>query len=132
MPRALVLGLAALVTALFLATVFWLGAAYFDASRFSVHERRLQRMLAQQPSLEQVSVGLRDDGSPLVESPESPRALRELAARWPAREAEILAKAARSRLTRVFHAADVYYIIYFRPDGRMQDFSCVDARPLTR
>lgn len=129
MPRALVLGLAALVTALFLGTVFWMGAAYFDASRFSAHERRLQRMLAQHPTLEQVSIGLRDDGSPLVESPDTPQALRALAARFPAHEAEILAKAGRAGLTRVFHAADVYYIVYFGRDGHMQDFSCVDAAP---
>lgn len=129
MRRALVFALALLLTVAAFGLALLLGSAYFDARRFSAHQGRLQRLVQQQPRLEQVEAGLRDDGSPLVQSPRGEPELQALAARWPGpRGAEILAKGRRWPVTRVFHASDMMYVLYFDRDLVLRDFTCADAR----
>ncbi len=129
MRRALVFALAGFVTLLAFGLALLLGSAYFDARRYAAHQGRLQRLVQQQPRLEQVVAGLRDDGSPLVQSPQGEAELRALAARWPGpRGSEVLDKGRRWPVTRVFHASDMMYVLYFDQDGVLRDFTCADAR----
>ncbi len=129
MRRFLVFALAGLLTVAAFVLALLLGAAYFDARRYAAHQGRLQRLVQQQPRLAQVEAGLRDDGSPLVQSPRGDAELQALAGRWPGpRGAEILEKGRRWPTTRVFHASDMMYVLYFDQDGVLRDFTCADAR----
>jgi hypothetical protein len=126
MRRAPIIGGSLLVTVLLFAVAFVLGAQYFKLRRFATHETRLQRLLPQEPSLERVTAGLRDEGSPLVDTPQGEAALRRATARWAdQKKQEILAKGTRWPTTRVFLAGDMVYFIYFDAQGVMKDFTCV-------
>ncbi len=126
--RALIVAVAALVTLGSLAFAFLLGAAYFDSRRFAAHATRLQRMQAQAPSIEQVTQGLHDDGSPLVLAPHDETELRAWAQRFDAaRREELVSRARRFPLTRVYRASDMFYVIYFDAQGTMRDFACVSV-----
>ena len=101
MRRALVFALAGILTLAAFGLALLLGAAYFDVRRYAAHQGRLQRLVQQQPRLAQVEAGLRDDGSPLVQSPRGDAELQALAGRWPGpRGAEILEKGRRWPTTR--------------------------------
>lgn len=129
MRRALVFALAGVLTLAAFVLALLLGSAYFDARRYAAHRGRLQRLVQQQPRIEQVEAGLRDDGSPLVQSPRGEAELKALARRWPGpRGTEILEKGRRWPATRVFHASDMMYVLYFDQDGVLRDFTCADAR----
>lgn len=126
--RALIIVLALFVTGAAFALAFLLGAAYFEARRFAAHDTRLQRMLAQGPRLEQVSEGLRDDGSPLLAAPRDEAELRALVARFRGQKLdEIVAKARHWPTTRVYQASDMLYVIYFDAAGTMRDYVCISA-----
>lgn len=114
------------LTALTLYLALMLGAWGFGYRRFAAHGGRLSRLLKQTPRLDQVVEGLRNDGSPLLDSPAGPEQLRDAAARWGgARRDEVVEKGARWPQTRVFLAGDMIYFIYFDTDGVMKDFTCV-------
>jgi len=116
------------VSAALFATAFWMGAAYFDIRRTDTHAGRLHRLLQKSPTLHQVTVGLEDEGSPLVEAPESPEALRAVASKLGRqKEAEVLDKGRRWPKLRVFRAGDMVYFLYFDADGVMRDYTFVSA-----
>lgn len=124
--RAAFLALALVLTGLLASLALVLGAWGFDYRRYSQHNGRLRRLLDQTPSLDQVVEGLRDDGSPLVASPEGEAALlAEAARRGGRRAAEVVEKGRRWPRTRVFVAGDMVYFVYFDETGRMRDFTCV-------
>jgi outer membrane lipopolysaccharide assembly protein LptE/RlpB len=128
MRRALILGGSLLVTVALFAVAFVLGAQYFKLRRFATHETRLQRLLPQEPTIEQITVGLHDEGSTLVDAPEGDAALRKATARWgDQKREEILAKGRRWPTTRVFLAGDMVYFIFFDSQGVMKDFTCVSG-----
>lgn len=113
-------------TALAAYLAFRIGAWGFGFRRFSQHEGRLRRLLPLQPTLERVVKGLNDEGSRLVAAPETAEALeRVVAERGSRRAAEIRAKAARYRHTRVFLAGDMVYFVFFDEARVMRDFTCV-------
>jgi hypothetical protein len=126
--RALIAGLALLFTLAAFALAFLLGASYFQMRRYAAHGTRLQRMLAQSPQLDQVTEGLRDDGSPLVAAPRDEAELRALVARFRGQKLdEIVAKGRRWPVTRVYRATDMLYFIYFDAEGSMRDYVCISA-----
>lgn len=102
-----------------------LGAWGFAYRRYSMHETRLARLRSLHPTLDQVVQGLRDEGSPLVDTPRSRDELEVAARRGGRMKREILDKSARWPQTRVFLAGDMVYFIYFDGRGIMQDFTCV-------
>jgi hypothetical protein len=107
---------------------FWLGAAYFDMRRVSTHATRLQHLLQAAPTLDQVTEGLRLEGSPLLGSPEGEEALREAAKRWGREEqSEVVAKGRRWPKTRVFRAGDMVYFLYFDDAGVLRDYLYVSG-----
>lgn len=124
--RALIIGGSLLATAALFTVAFMLGAQYFKLRRFATHQTRLQRLLPQEPTLEQVTVGLENEGSTLVDAPEGQPALGRATARWgDQKKQEIFAKGQRWPTTRVFLAGDMVYFIYFDSHGVMKDFTCI-------
>ena|SRR5260370_15880047 len=119
---------ALLLTATACALAFWLGAWGFDFRRYSQHEGRLARLVVQHPTRDRVERGLADEGSPLIEAPEGPLALEEVARTLGRRKAEeVLEKGRRWPTTRVFRAGDMLYFLYFDRDDVLQDYTCVSA-----
>jgi hypothetical protein len=107
---------------------FWLGAAYFQVRRVSTHATRLEHLLQNAPTLEQVTEGLRLEHSPLLGSPAGDPALREAASRWGReKRGEVVAKGRRWPQTRVFRAGDMIYFLYFDEKGVLRDYLYVSA-----
>lgn len=126
--RALIFGLSAVGTAVALALAFLLGALSFDARRFAAHDRRLRRMVQQEPNLEQVLKGLSDDKSPLIASPRGQADIGRVTERWGgAKRVEIYDKTSHWAQLRVFRAGDMVYFIYFDEAGVMRDFTYVSS-----
>jgi hypothetical protein len=110
------------------AIAFWMGAAYFDIRRTDTHAGRLQRLLQKSPTLHQVTAGLEEEGSPLVEAPDGPQAIRDVASKLGRqKQAEVLTKGSRWPKTRVFRAGDMLYFLYFDADDVMRDYTFVSA-----
>jgi hypothetical protein len=117
---------ALLVSALAAYAALLLGAWGFDFRRYAQHEGRLRRLVQQQPSLDRVLRGLADEGSLLVEAPDSPETLAVVARRRAGPKVEeVLAKGARHAKTRVFRAGDMLYFLYFDGDDVLRDYTCV-------
>ena len=126
MKRVAVVAGAVAVTALAAWLAFLLGAVGFDTRRFGMHEGRLRRLAAMQPTVEQVTQGLNDEGSPLLSTATDEASLRRAVARYgAARSADLLDKGRRFPQARVFLASDMIYFIYFDAAGVMRDFACV-------
>ncbi len=126
--RAAILFAALFVTLAAFSLAFLLGAAYFDSRRFSAHVTRLQRMQAQAPTIEQVTAGLSDDGSPLLLAPRDEAELRAwIAGVDLARRDELLDQWRRFPLARVYRASDMFYVIFFDARGTMRAFACLSA-----
>jgi hypothetical protein len=122
MAGALVVTLSALALALLL------GSAGFDFRRYTQHEGRLRKVLQEAPSVERLTQGLREEGTPLVAAPSGPdETERVIASRGGRKAAELRAKSARYPRLRVYRATDMLYFVYFDADGLMRDFSCVSS-----
>jgi len=118
----------ALVSAALFGVAFWMGAAYFDIRRTDSHAGRLARLLQKSPTLDQVTAGLADEGSPLVDAPQGPEALKATAARLGReKQAEVLAKGSRFAKVRVFRAGDMLYFLYFDDDDVLRDYTFVSG-----
>jgi len=114
-----VLGLAPTIFALL--SALYLGAFGYQIRRHTLHEGRLEKLLAEEPTLYQITEGLREK-APLLASPEDEAELERLASRWPARKDIILEKASHWPLMRVFDGGDMLYFIYFDAERIMRDF----------
>ena len=113
-------------TAATLALAFLLGAWGFDYRRYSQHERRLQRVLEQQPAIGQVTAGLEDEGASVLSAPETAEELEEvIVAHGGERAGSLRQKARRWGHLRVFRAADMLYFVFYDDEGMMRDFACV-------
>ncbi len=113
-------------TGLLVGVAFLLGAAGFDARRYGQHEVRLQKLLPQKPTLEQMVKGLEGEGTRLLASPATLEDVkRQAATRGGHKQAEILEKARAHPGVRVFLASDMVYFLYFDRDGILKDFTCV-------
>jgi hypothetical protein len=117
---ALAIALGTLILALLL------GAAGFDFRRYTVHQRRMQKVLQQQPTAERLTRGLADEGTVLLAVAATRDAVNgEASARGGSRAAEIREKGTRHAETRVYQAGDMLYFVYFDAAGVMRDFTCV-------
>jgi hypothetical protein len=115
-------------SAMLFGIAFWLGAAYFQVRRVSTHATRLEHLLQNAPTLEQVTEGLRLEQSPLLAAPVGEPALREAAERWGReKRSEVVAKGQRWPKTRVFRAGDMIYFLYFDAAGVLRDYLYVSA-----
>ena len=103
-----------------------LGSASFDFRRYTVHERRMQKVLREQPTADRLTRGLADEGTAqLAVARTREEVEREASARGGKKAAEIREKGARHVETRVYLAGDMLYFVYFDADGVMRDFTCV-------
>jgi hypothetical protein len=126
LKRAVIIVGSLLGTAGLLGIALYLGAFGFDVRRFGTHERRLERLVALKPQLDDVTLALRGEGSPLVASPAGEPDLRRAAARFRDQKLEeILRKGRAFPTTRVHLAADMVYFLYYDSDGILRDFTCV-------
>ena len=120
----LVAALAVTLGALTLAMV--LGSASFDFRRYTVHQRRMQKVLREQPTADRLTRGLADEGTALLAVAATRDAVeREASARGGKKAAEIREKGARHAQTRVYQAGDMLYFVFFDTDGVMRDFASV-------
>jgi hypothetical protein len=104
------------VTAGTAALAFLLGGVGYDVRRFSIHEGRLERLVAKEPTLEQVTEGLAAEGARLVAGDGIDAGPRQ---------AEVAEKARRWGTVRVFETADMLYFLYFDSEGTLREFTLV-------
>lgn len=128
MKRIWILVGAFVVTAVTFALAFLLGAWGFDYRRFSQHEKRLQRVMQQEPTIDRLTVGLADEGATVLSAPQTAEEVQTaIADHGGERTRELHEKARRWGHLRVFQAADMVYFVFFDDDGVMRDFTCVGA-----
>jgi hypothetical protein len=104
-----------------------LGSVGFDVRRFTQHERRLRKVMAEpQVTAERLTQAFKDEGTLLLTAPTSPEERERLiAARGGKQGAELRAKAAHYPGLRVFATTDMLYFVFFDRDGVMRDFTLV-------
>lgn len=126
MKRFWILAGALAVTLGALTLAMLLGSASFDFRRYTVHERRMQKVLREQPTADRLTRGLADEGTMLLAVAATRDAVaREASARGGKRADEIREKGARHAETRVYQAGDMLYFVFFDTAGLMRDFTCV-------
>jgi hypothetical protein len=124
--RVWILAGAFVVTAAILVLALGLGSLGFDIRRYPLHDRRMQRVLEQHPTVEQLTQGLADDGSPLIADARTPAEIdRVIAAHGDDRGAALREKARKWDRLRVYAAGDMLYFVFFDRGGIMQDFALV-------
>jgi len=126
MKRFWILAAALAVTLGALTLAMLLGSASFDFRRYTVHQRRMQNVLREQPTADRLTRGLADEGTALLAVAATRDAVeREASARGGKKAAEIREKGARHAETRVYQAGDMLYFVFFDTAGVMRDFTCV-------
>jgi hypothetical protein len=115
-------------TAATLALALLAGSWAFDYRRYSQHEGRLERVLQQQPTIDQVTAGLEEEGASVLSTPETADELEAvIVAHGGQRVDGLREKARRWGHLRVFLAADMLYFVFYDDEGVMRDFACVGA-----
>ena len=104
-----------------------LGSVGFDVRRFTQHERRLRKVMAEpQVTAGRLTQAFQEEGTTLVTVPTSPEERERVITGRGGRQAPALrAKAARYPDMRVFATADMLYFVFFDRDGVMRDFTLV-------
>ena len=126
MKRFWILAAALAVTLGALTLAMVLGSASFDFRRYTVHQRRMQKVLSEQPTADRLTRGLADEGTILLAVARTREELeREASARGGKKAAEIREKGARHAETRVYQAGDMLYFVFFDAAGLMRDYTCV-------
>jgi hypothetical protein len=126
MKRFWIMGGALAVTLGALTLAMLLGSASFDFRRYTVHQRRMQKVLRELPTADRLTRGLADEGTMLLAAARSREDVeREASARGGKKAAEVREKGARHAETRVYQAGDMLYFVFFDADGVMRDFTCV-------
>jgi hypothetical protein len=111
-------------TAVLVGLVFSLGGWAYQHRRWSLHDGRLRRLVAEHPSESRVSRGvLAEPGNWPIATPASDEDLQRLAAQWsPARADEIVAKRRQLKTLRIFGVRDVVYFLYFDDEDKLRDY----------
>jgi len=111
-------------TAVLVGLVFSLGGWAYQHRRWSLHDGRLRRLVADHPSESRVSRGvLAEPGNWPIATPASDEDLRRVAAQWsPERADEIVAKRRQWRTVRIFGVRDVVYFLYFDDEDKLRDY----------
>ena len=126
MKRFWILAAALAVTLGTLTLAMVLGSASFDFRRYTVHQRRMQKVLSEQPTADRLTRGLADEGTTLLAVARTREELeREASARGGKKAAEIREKGAGHAEARVYQAGDMLYFVFFDTAGVMRDFTCV-------
>jgi hypothetical protein len=126
MKRFWILAGALVVTLASLTLAMLLGSASFDVRRYTQHQRRLAKVMREEPTADRLTRGFADEGTVLLAVAKTRDEVeREAAARGGEKAAEIRAKGARNAEMRVYQTADMLYFIYFDAGGVMRDFTCV-------
>ena len=126
--RMIFIGASALVGVAGLVTALVLGTVGYDVRRTNMHEARLKRILVQNPTVYQVTEGLKEK-APLVSIVETEADLEDALERWAGdRRPAITEKAKRFPQLRVFAAGDMMYFIFFDDGNVMRDYVYVSAR----
>lgn len=104
-----------------------LGSVGFDVRRFTQHERRLLRVMAEpQVTAGRLTQAFKDEGTLLLAAPASPEEReRVIVARGGKQGPELRAKSTRYPELRVFATPDMLYFVFFDGDGVMRDFALV-------
>lgn len=124
LPRLLAFAAAGVATLGGFAGALYLGAWAFDVRRFSTHEQRLTRLLAREPTQEQLEQAFRDEGTLLLGTADGEAALRGLSARFGARQADaVLASGRRFARTQAYEAGDMVYFIHYDERSVMRAFA---------
>jgi hypothetical protein len=115
------------VTAVLLGLVLSLGGWAYNHRKWSLHDGRLRRLVAEHPSAERVTKGvLAEPGNWLMPTPATEAELREFAASLgPPRADEVVAKSRRWKEVRIFGVRDLVYFLYFDDEGKLQDYVLV-------
>jgi hypothetical protein len=111
-------------TAVLVGLVFSLGGWAYKHRRWSLHDERLRRLVAEHPSADRVSRGiLAEPGNWAIPTPDSEAELRALTARWsPARADEVVAERRQWKELRIFGVRDMAYFLYFDDQGKLRDY----------
>ena len=111
-------------TAVLVGLVLSLGGWAYQHRRWSLHDGRLRRLVAEHPSESRVSRGvLAEPGNWPIATPAPDEDLRRLAAQWsPARADEIVAKRRQWQTLRIFGVRDVVYFLYFDDEDKLRDY----------
>jgi hypothetical protein len=124
--RFWILAGAAAVTLGSLTLALILGSAGFDFRRYTQHQRRLQKVMREQPTVDLLTRAFQEEGTTLLAAPATPEEKeRAIAGHGRQKTAEIREKSARHAQTRVYQTADMLYFVYFDEKGVMRDFTCV-------
>jgi hypothetical protein len=124
-PKAFVIVAGSLAgTGLLVGLVFSLGGWAYQYRRWSLHDERLRRLVAEHPTADRVSRGiLAEPGNVSIPVPGSEAELRALAARRsPARADEVVAKRRQWKELRIFGVRDTVYFLYFDDEGKLRDY----------
>jgi len=126
MKRFWILAGAVVITLGALALAMLLGSASFDFRRYTQHQRRLQKVMREQPTADRLTRGFADEGTALLVVANTRGAVeREASARGRTKAAEIRGKGGRYAETRIYQTVDMLYFVYFDAAGVMRDFTCV-------
>jgi hypothetical protein len=121
-PRAVFLGLAALLSLATMGLALFLGAWAFDYRRDSLHAGRLGRMIEERPTEDRVAAGLKLEGISQVASDASDATLlRLLGPERAGHAAEVRAKRERYPNVRLYSTPDHIYVVFFGADGKAAD-----------
>ena len=111
-------------TAVLVGLVFSLGGWAYQHRRWSLHDGRLRRLVAEHPAEDRVSRGiLAEPGNRPIATPDSDEDLRRLAAQWsPARADEVVAERHQWKTLRIFGVRDVVYFLFFDDEGKLREY----------
>lgn len=127
--RPLVLAVSVGVALLTLGLALGLGGWAFNYRSLSLHQGRLERLVAKKPLVGQVDAALVAEGARLLEARRSPAELTTIDPSWPlATREEILTKHRQSAQTRIYELADTVYVLYFDDEDVMTAFVCTSLR----
>jgi len=126
MKRFWIVAGALVVTVAALTLAMMLGSASFDFRRYTVHQRRMEKVRREVPSADRLTRGLADEGTTLLAVLTAKADVeREALARGREKADEVREKGVRHAETRIYQAGDMLYFVYFDGDGLMRDFTCV-------
>jgi hypothetical protein len=111
-------------TAVLVGLVLSLGGWAYQNRRWSLHDGRLRRLVAEHPSEDRVSRGiLAEPGNWPIATPDSEAELRRLGELWSSSRAdEVVGKRRQWKRLRIFGVRDVVYFLYFDDDDRLRDY----------
>lgn len=126
MSRLWILAGAFAATAATFGLAFFLGAWGFDYRRYMQHEKRMARVVEQEPTVDRLTAGLAEEGAAVLAAPTSPEEIeRVIAAHGGDRVSEIREKAARWGHLTVYQASDMLYFVFSDDERVVRDFTCV-------